>query len=243
MLLTTFDSLPSTNQYCELLDLNQVEEFAVFYAREQTAGIGQRGNSWFSSPGKNLTFSLILKPALLPIADQYQLTKVVSLGLADCLSQLIPCPADIRIKWPNDIYVQRRKIAGILISHHISNSRIANSIVGIGLNVNQGTFPEYLPNPVSLFQITGNEQPLMPLLENLVGHIAHRYQQLQANLHALDEEYLSLLLNYRQPADYLYHGTLIRATILGINSFGHLMLQLSDGSAITCQLKELAFCL
>ena len=89
MKIEKFDTLPSTNQYCELLNLSETEEFTVIVARTQTAGIGQRGNHWEAEPGKNLTFSLVLKPTWLPIADQYQLTKAVSLGIADYLMPLI----------------------------------------------------------------------------------------------------------------------------------------------------------
>ena len=104
MKIEKFDTLPSTNQYCELLNLSETEEFTVIVARTQTAGIGQRGNHWEAEPGKNLTFSLVLKPTWLPIADQYQLTKAVSLGIAEYLMPLIKeGDRRVRIKWPNDI--------------------------------------------------------------------------------------------------------------------------------------------
>ena len=147
MKIEKFDTLPSTNQYCELLNLDETEEFTVIVARTQTAGIGQRGNHWEAKPDKNLTFSLVLKPTWLPVADQYQLTKAVSLGIADCLMPLI-AEGDrrVRIKWPNDIYVDNNKICGILITHRITNGQIAASVVGIGLNVNQQTFPDWVPH-------------------------------------------------------------------------------------------------
>ncbi|MCQ2296536.1 MAG: biotin--[acetyl-CoA-carboxylase] ligase [Bacteroidales bacterium] len=241
MIIETFDSLPSTNQYCELLDLSQTEEFSVIYARQQTAGIGQRGNCWDSQPDKNLTFSLILKPSFLPAAEQYMLTKVVSLGITDCLQSLIPGGNIIKIKWPNDIYINDHKVCGILISNKLSRTHLSASIVGIGLNVNQTEFPSWVPNPISLKQITGEELFLRPLLENIVQAIQTRYRQLPTNPAILDQEYLSRLLRLHQPARYLYHGEAITATIQGVNQYGHLLLTTSEGRPLTCQLKELTF--
>ena len=152
-----FDSLESTNKYCELLNLGETEEFTVIVAKEQTAGIGQRGNHWAAAPGQNLTFSVVLRPAFLPAADQYALTKAVSLAIVDTLAPLLPQRAEeVRIKWPNDIYVDDRKICGILINNHLQQERIAATVVGIGLNVNQRTFPDWVPNPTSLALLTGN---------------------------------------------------------------------------------------
>ena len=241
MIIETFDSLPSTNQYCELLDLSQTEEFSVIYARQQTAGIGQRGNCWNSQSDKNLTFSLILKPTFLPAAEQYMLTKVVSLGITDCLQSLIPGGNIIKIKWPNDIYINDHKVCGILISNKLSRTHLSASIVGIGLNVNQTEFPSWVPNPISLKQITGEELFLRPLLENIVQAIQTRYRQLPTNPAILDQEYLSRLLRLHQPARYLYHGEAITATIQGVNQYGHLLLTTSEGRPLTCQLKELTF--
>lgn len=241
MIIETFDSLPSTNKYCELLDLSQTEEFSVIYARQQTAGIGQRGNCWNSQPDKNLTFSLILKPTFLPAAEQYMLTKVVSLGITDCLQSLIPGGNIIKIKWPNDIYINDHKVCGILISNKLSRTQLSASIVGIGLNVNQTEFPSWVPNPISLKQITGEELSLRPLLENIVQAIQTRYRQLPTNPAILDQEYLSRLLRLHQPARYLCHGEAITATIQGVNQYGHLLLTTSEGRPLTCQLKELTF--
>lgn len=237
-----FDTLPSTNQYCELLDLSQVEEFAVFVAREQTAGIGQRGNVWESEAGKNLTFSMVLKPTWLPAAEQYGLTKAVSLGLADALSEMMPAGERVSIKWPNDIYVGRKKICGILISNKLKGNMLCASIVGVGLNVNQRRFAEWVPNPVSLSQLTGCEHDLDGLLERVAEAVIRRYGQLREGV-PMDGEYLGCLLNMGMEAGYRYRGGAIRATITGVNRFGHLELRQADGAPLVCQLKEIAFVL
>lgn len=244
MNLIRFDTLESTNKYCELLNLSDVEEFSVIWALSQTAGIGQRGNCWSSAPGQNLTFSLILKPAFLEASCQFLLTKAVSLGIIDFLSGLLGNDARLAIKWPNDIYVDCSKICGILVSNRLHGTAISHSICGIGLNVNQRQFPDWVPNPTSLSQITGRSHPLKPLLLSLVRHIELRYLALQSNPAALDEDYLSRLLFLGQERTYLIHGQPLRATIQGVSKQGHLLLLQSGTLApISCDLKEIQFCL
>lgn len=243
MKIEKFDTLPSTNQYCELLNLSETEEFTVIVARTQTAGIGQRGNHWEAAPGKNLTFSLVMKPTWLPIADQYQLTKAVSLGIADYLMPLIAeGERRVRIKWPNDIYVDERKICGILITHRIAGGQIVASVVGIGLNVNQIDFLEWVPNPTSLGLLTGQEWPLDETLEKMLDCIAHRYSELRDNpIGTFDEPYLNLLLRRGVEAQYGYQGQTITATLLDVNRYGHLQLVTDKGERLSCQLKEIQF--
>ena len=243
MKIEKFDTLPSTNQYCELLNLSETEEFTVIVAHTQTAGIGQRGNHWEAEPGKDLTFSLVLKPTWLPIADQYQLTKAVSLGIADFLMPLITeGNRRVRIKWPNDIYVDNKKICGILITHRIAGGQIAASVVGVGLNVNQIDFPSWVPNPTSLSLLTGQEWPLDETLEKMLNCIAHRYNELRNNpIGTLDEPYLNLLLRRGQEAQYGYQGQTISATLLDVNRYGHLQLVTDKGERLSCQLKEIQF--
>ena len=244
--LRLIDSLESTNKYCELLDLSVVEEFTVVCAREQRAGVGQRGSHWHSEPGKNLTFSLVLKPRFVKTARQYMLTKVVSLGVVDALETVLVGIPGIMIKWPNDIYVGTRKICGILISNRVSGDRLSASIVGIGLNVNEMEFPDWVPNPVSVMQLIGMSLPLEPLLKRVVDCVGKRYDQLRASLEEgdtgdMDREYLSRLLFMGEERRYVHNGETITATITGVNCFGHLELTTPDGGELVCGLKELVF--
>ena len=243
MKIKQFDTLPSTNQYCELLNLDETEEFTVIVAHTQTVGIGQRGNHWEAEPGKNLTFSLVLKPTWLPIADQYQLTKAVSLGITDYLIPLITEGyRRVRIKWPNDIYVDDKKICGILISHRIVGEQIGGTVVGIGQNVNQETFPSWVPNPTSLKLLTGQEWALEEVLDGLLNNIANRYLELRNNpIGALNTPYLRLLLRKGEKALYGYQGNTIAATLLDVNRYGHLQLVTDKGEQLSCQLKEIQF--
>lgn len=241
MTLHILDSVPSTNQYCELLDLSQVEEFAIFAAHEQTAGIGQRGNCWVSAPHENLTGSVILKPHFLPFADQFRLTQAVSLALIDFLDPFLPNHCKLQIKWPNDIYVDTKKICGILISNQIKGEHMGTSIIGIGLNVNQTQFPDWVPNPVSLRQITGETYTPDQLWTDIVDAISSRYEQLRLQIGSfeqLDHDYLSRLMNWKREATYLYDNKKINATIEGINRYGHLQLTDAEGNYFSCQMQE-----
>jgi len=239
MKIITFESLPSTNQYCELLDLNQYEEFTIINAIEQTAGIGQRGNHWESERGKNLTFSIILKPTFLPIADQFQLTKSISLGIVDWLKIVLPQRHIVKIKWPNDIYVDRYKICGTLISVKISGNQIATAIIGIGININQTQFSDWIPNPISLKQLLGKEITTETALKGILQAIEKRYCQLQDSPTSPDNNYLENLLNLGEERQFLHLGQSINAKITGVNRFGHLELLSSSGKSITCQMKEI----
>ena len=237
MQIVRLDSVESTNRYCEALDLNQVEDFTCYWALQQTAGIGQRGNHWESAPGQNLTFSLVLHPTFLPADRQFRLTQALSLALIDLLStfnfQLSPL-----IKWPNDIYVGGKKICGTLVSTRLIGTTISSAVCGIGLNINQTVFPDWVPNPTSLSLLTGQHYDLESLLMQLLGCIQTRYNELRDG-RDLEEEYLGHLLNRGLPAKYKYMDESITATITGVDSHGRLLLTDQDGRHLSCGMKEI----
>ena len=241
-----FDSLNSTNQYCKLLDPATVGEFTVICAHSQTAGIGQQGNVWISEPSKNLTFSIILKPSFLAAADQYRLTMALAVAVAECvdclLSNLNPRPS-VQIKWPNDIYVGNSKICGILATSQLIGQSLSQSICGIGLNINQTCFPEWIPNPTSLRLLTNHDYSLDDVLHSLLDSIGRCYRQIQVSEGCDDirDRYLNRLYRLGVEAGYLYGGKEIRATINGIDHFGRLLLTGDDGRRLTCDLKEIRF--
>lgn len=241
MNILTFESLPSTNQYCELLDLENVEEFTIFLAHQQTSGIGQRGNRWESQAGKNLTFSLILKPAFLAFEEQYKLTKVLALGVSDYLQRQLP-QYSVAIKWPNDLYVDGRKIAGILTSNHIQKNHIASSICGIGFNVNQTYFSPEIPNPTSLALLSQKEYNINQVLSEMLEGIKEWYERLKNQEWAMiDNHYHQRLYRLGQWANYRYQEHTITAKIIDVNRFGHLQLECLDGETISCDLKQIVF--
>lgn len=243
MKILRFDSLESTNKYCELLDLNQVEEFTVIWASSQTGGVGQQGCHWESQPGKNLTVSIVLHPSFLPAHSQFLLTQMLSLAVADYLRDAMPSQS-VAIKWPNDIYLGHKKICGILTTTRIANAHIASAVCGIGLNVNQLQFSSDIPNPTSMALCMGHEFDLEEVLKDLVVAIEKRYKQLQDGESALvQHDYLSLLLNSGKPARYLYQGQEITATIDGVDDYGHLLLTDASRRTLVCGIKEIQFLL
>ena len=248
MTIVKLASVASTNKYCEVLDLAEVEDFTCYWALEQTAGIGQRGNHWEAAPGKNLTFSLVLHPTFLCADRQFKLTQALSLALCDCLNDLKDFN-DLKVKWPNDIYVASKKICGTLVSTHISTQAIKQSnnqaiissaVCGIGLNVNQTDFPDWVPNPTSLALLTGKEYELEPLLKKLLARIETRYNVLRAGQDP-EQEYLARLLNIYVPARYIYNESEIIATITGVDSHGRLLLTTSEGQQLSCGMKEITW--
>lgn len=250
MKIETLDSVESTNRYCELLNLDEVEEFTCYRAIEQTAGIGQRllstaegtttHNHWFSgAAGENLTISVILKPTFLPAANQFGLTQAVALAITDWLSGF-NIQRSAKIKWPNDIYVGDRKICGILTTTKLSTLHytISSAIVGIGLNVNQTNFPEWVPNPTSLALLTGGRHDVSAVLPPLLDAIGCRYKQLRHG-EDLSTDYLERLMNLGVARRYSCRGEEITATVTGIDPFGRLCLIADDGRHLVCGMKEI----
>lgn len=167
--IVELDSCASTST--ELAAMPQAPSGTVVATRCQTAGRGQRGNSWESEPGANLTFSLLLRPESISAQRQFEMSMLVSLAIVGVIDRLLPPYARAHIKWPNDIYVDDRKICGILIENSLSGSRIDRAIVGVGLNVNQTVFLSDAPNPVSLASVTGRRTLLGPLLREVAAAI------------------------------------------------------------------------
>ena len=145
---------------------------SVIATVEQTAGRGQGTHTWYSTKGLNLTFSMLFNPRDLVTDDMLLITCATTLGLRD---YLLEKGVEARIKWPNDIWVGDRKICGILIENILKGKQIRHSIIGIGLNLNEERWPEELPNPVSLKQLTGIHYDTVKELEALVSKICRRF--------------------------------------------------------------------
>ena len=172
------DSAKSTNSELRMR-LGELDNLSVIAAVEQTAGRGQGSHTWYSSPRTNLTFSILYRfpedgQGLLKVADMLLVTQITTLGIRE---YLLSKGITAGIKWPNDIWVGDRKICGILIENILDGDRIEASIVGIGLDVNEETWPEELPNPVSMKQLTGVHYELVSELEELCASISKRYFQ------------------------------------------------------------------
>ena len=139
----------------------------------QTAGHGQATNRWESEDGKNLLFSLLLRPIIIPAAEQFVITELVTLAIINVLQDYIR--QRITIKWPNDIYVGDKKLCGILIENALCGSTIDTCIVGIGININQELFVSDAPNPVSLKQLNGRDNDREEIFGEIYKNIIRYY--------------------------------------------------------------------
>lgn len=218
------------------------EEGTLVISDFQTAGRGTDGSKWESEPGRNLIFSFVLYPSFLAIEAQFYLNKIISLGLTDLVSEVLPERDDIRIKWPNDIFIGNHKVAGTLIQNGVKGSQFDFSVIGIGLNVNQESFTTEAANPVSLKMAAGTAFDLEEMLERTANKIELRYNLLrQGAKQKIDEDYLKLLYRIQQLSGYIYKGNSIQAKINGVNRFGQLILEIPGEKIIECDLKEIKF--
>lgn len=170
--MKVFDTIDSTNSEARrLLAQGPVEEGFIVLARHQTAGRGRYGRIWQDEPGRSLLMSVIFKPNDLQVSDLPVLNMKATLGVARALKSF-DHRINPRIKWPNDIYVNGRKLCGILIENTLAGDRIQNTIVGVGINVNEHQLPEELPNGLSMQMITGEEYDIPAL----AGEIRNQLQ-------------------------------------------------------------------
>ncbi len=229
----------STNTFTMgLLRGADIAEGAVVMAKIQTSGRGQRGNSWFSEPGKNITCSILLKPNFLPINSQFDLTRAVSLGISDLLRDLLPS-SEVHIKWPNDIIADGKKVAGILIENVLNGDQLSASVVGIGINVNQSYFGGETPYAISVFQLTGKEFEIEEAMRHLFSYIEARYLQLRAGqIEKLRADYHSRLFKQGQLARYTDFSTIFNATLEQVSEEGLLCLRDGDGRERKYNFKE-----
>ncbi|MDE6611526.1 MAG: biotin--[acetyl-CoA-carboxylase] ligase [Muribaculaceae bacterium] len=237
--IVTLDKCASTNTV--LASMAEAVSGTVVATRRQTAGRGQRGNSWESEPGKNLTFSQLLMPRMLPAARQFELSMIVSLAIADAIDAHLPDGVRTCVKWPNDIYLGREKVCGILIENRLAGSRIERAIVGVGINVNQRVFVSDAPNPTSIIHHNGGaETELDALLTEVSGLIDSRMAAYESSPEpeALKAAYMSRLM--RRSGQHLFsdaeHGT-FEACISDVDFDG--TLTLSNGCRYA--FKEVTF--
>lgn len=245
MEIIELEETASTNSWLAARARESSEGLTVL-CRRQTAGRGQRGNSWESEPGKNITMSLLLKPAGLHPSRQFLVSQAVSVAIVTVLSRYIP-GHEVSIKWPNDIYVGDRKICGILIENSITQNGINHCIVGMGINVNQTRFLSDAPNPVSMAMLTGREYPPRAVAEEIVGEILHETAAINPDdTTGLQKRYSAML--WRRDGYWPYtdnlHGERIMARIAGVAPDGILTLELADsGGHRSFAFKEVAACL
>ena len=229
---------PSTNTLAlQITQQSPAKEGTLVITDNQTAGKGQRGNVWEAEPRQNLTFSLILKPGFLAVSKQFYLNVVICLALKDYLMEKIS--RTVYIKWPNDILVHEKKISGVLIENQLQGAHISNSIVGIGLNMNQKQFK--VETATSLSLIRGAELSLAEELESILSHIESRYLQLRAGSYKpLMDEYLSALYRRNEKHQFFTDGKLFDGEILDLDEWGKLRIKV-DGEVRSFGVKEVQY--
>ena len=229
---------PSTNTLAlEISRRSAVHDGAVVITDCQTAGKGQRGNVWEAGPGKNLTFSLILRPKFLAINKQFFLNIAISLALRDYLVDKLS--HTVYIKWPNDILVHGKKISGILIENQLQGTAFLTSIVGIGFNINQIEFES--ASAISLAALTGTSLNLDTELQEILLHIEGRYLQLREGKYdSLMNEYLAALFRRGEKHTFSAKGTLFEGAIQDVDIWGNLRVQTPEGTR-SFGIKEIAY--
>ena len=242
------DTIDSTNSEA-LRRLPDLPSCTVLAAREQTAGRGQRGNTWFSEPGKNLTFSIVLKfgPGAVSARDAHYLNCLASLSVVSLLDSF---GIRSQIKWPNDIYVGKRKICGMLLENTLCTTGLAASVIGIGLNVNQTAFPR-LANATSVALELGQVQPmerdLAQTLESLLRLFEERLPLLFSpeGRQELMADYTARLFQKDVPAPYrdLLQDREFTGVIEGVEPDGRLRVRDAEGGKRFFRFKEISYLL
>ncbi len=238
--LISLDQVDSTNDYARMiLRNNRVPEGTVILADEQLKGKGQPGNSWESEKGKNITMSIILYPKKLQLNKHFFLAMATSLSITSCLKDL---EIETRIKWPNDIYHGQKKIAGILIENSIQQNTITESVIGIGININQIKFSSALSNPTSVRQITGRYTDITEICRILIYNLNRWLGKLYAGyLKEIRSKYMDNLLLLDQPAIFGINNSKRKATIIDVEDDGTLVLRMAGGSIQKFFFKEIEF--
>jgi BirA family transcriptional regulator, biotin operon repressor / biotin---[acetyl-CoA-carboxylase] ligase len=238
--LISFRELTSTNSQASImLKEGLAAQGCVIYTDYQTQGRGTAGNKWESERGKNLLISIILIPNFILPEDQFFISMAISLGICDFTdSHLLKS----KIKWPNDIYVNDDKIAGILIENSILSGTVESTIAGIGININQIAFPSSVPNPVSLSMLTGKDYDCKVCLEKFLVCLDRRYEMLiSGRLEHIRRDYLSRL--YWLNEWHLYRSGVkqFRGIIKGISVFGRLIIEDESASLAEFDFKEVEY--
>ena len=232
----------STNRYirdeaARMWSVSPGSEAVAVVSESQTAGRGQRGNVWHSDGGVNLLLSIMVRPVFLAAAQQFLLSEAVALSLH---RTLLSYGVDTVLKWPNDIYVGRCKIAGVLVELDYEGSRVEQAIIGIGLNVNQSSFPQMDKLPTSMRNILGRCVDKDKLLAHLLDSFLHYYDRLRIEGGTgLHNEYKRLLLGLGEMRSYTDESGTFDAVIEDVEPTGHLLVRHTSGRLCRYAFKEI----
>lgn len=213
----------------------------------QTAGRGQKGNSWESEQGKNLLFSILLHPVYVQPSKQFCISEAIALAVVKSLKEIVAdelVAKDFSVKWPNDIYWKNKKIAGILIENELFGSTIRDCIVGVGININQQIFLSDAPNPVSLYNILGVNTNVEEVLDAIIKQFVANVSMIENGQTALlHKEYMDSLFRRKGIYPYRDADSEFMATIKDVREDGRLILIDSDDKERIYEFKEVAIVL
>lgn len=225
-----FDVLDSTNTFAQnLIAKSSPMDGTVISAGFQHQGKGQFDRKWLSNPGENLCFSIIVYPHFLLPSQQFYLSMCIATSIAKAFEN--EKIGDIKLKWPNDLYLGKEKTGGILIVNQLQGLKWASAVIGIGINVNQTQFDPSLPNPTSLSIKAGKVLNLQHLLDNVLFQIETQYnKQLRSgDFESLMDDYHGFLLGYQQEVSYTNQTGKQRGIIRGVMPDGRICLEGSLG--------------
>ena len=229
----------STNAYAKTLPEEGNHELTLVTTEFQTAGRGAGTNTWESERGKNLLFSLVVYPQRLQANQMFALSEVTALAIRDALSSYT---SGFRIKWPNDVYYNDKKIVGMLIENDLRGKWVRRSIIGVGVDVNQTRFLSDAPNPVSLAQILGKEVDRDQVLESILHQFNHYYGMMEREQFAeLHNRYMQYLYRKNDMHSYADTTGTFQARIIDVESTGHLVLECQNGEQRRYDFKEVKF--
>ncbi len=236
-------SIDSTNrEMFKLIKRNKLTEGTVLWTNDQHSGKGLDKAIWESDKGMNITASYLFCPEFLEPENQFDLNKAISLGVYDAIKSILQTNFYVWIKWPNDILVNEKKIAGILTENIIQGSEIKYSVAGVGINANQTKFSKFPRTPTSLKLLTGNNYNISECVDILFYNLEKRYLMLKNGLkEQLNHDYLNNLYKYGEKANYHANDKTFMATICGVDKHGKLLLKNKNGKIIAFDFKEVRF--
>ena len=235
------ESVSSTNDFAKelLSQAKGLSAITVIDATEQTKGRGQKGNAWESETGKNINLSIIVKPLFLKPEQQFYLSMAVSLAITGCLKKHVD---EVTIKWPNDIYLKNEKICGILIENSLLGETIQTSIIGIGLNCNQKTFSQWIPNPTSLALKLGYDIALDTVKDELLSNFEKQYNRLINNdFDTIHYEYVNHLYLYEKKSEFKDSNSTFTGSITTVYPNGILEIKTPNNEIRHFSFKEIEY--
>ena len=239
MRIIKLNAIDSTNSYMRRLSSEEnLEDYTIVTAKHQTQGRGQMGTVWSSENSKNLMFSVFKDTSKFHVEYPFLISMVTSLAILKTLQSF--SITKLTIKWPNDILSEDKKICGILIENVIKQNSLSNTIIGIGLNVNQTGF-DHLPKASSLKLITGNVFDLEEVLVETIKNLRHYFKILKrADYNTLKTDYETYLFRKDKPSTFKDNkGLIFSGYIKSVTLYGNLQVLLEDNVIEEFDLKDI----